>query len=68
MLAHEKQIQGYEETIAKFKKQHKENPLLSEAELGKLEKKLAELKKGLQHTLSLGAGYYLSSSCPSKSN
>jgi acetyl-CoA carboxylase carboxyl transferase subunit alpha len=52
MLAHEKQIQEYEETIAKFKEQHKNNPLLSEAELSKLEKKLAHLKKKVYSNLS----------------
>ena len=36
MLPHEKQIQEYEKTIAKFKEQHKANPLLSEAELRKM--------------------------------
>ncbi len=45
MLQHEKKIYEYEETIAKFKKQHEENPLLSNAELAKLEKKLGDLKK-----------------------
>ena len=52
MLPHEKQIQEYEETIAKFKEQHKNNPLLSEAELSKLEKKLEHLKKKLYTNLS----------------
>lgn len=52
MLAHEKQIQEYEETIAKFKKQHQANPLLTEGELLKLEKKLAELKKKIYSNLS----------------
>ena len=31
MLTHEKQIQEYEETIAKFKEQNQNNPLLSDA-------------------------------------
>ncbi len=52
MLQHEKKIYEYEETIAKFKKQHQENPLLSEAELNKLEKKLNELKKKVYSNLS----------------
>lgn len=52
MLAHEKQIQEYEETIAKFKKQHQSNPLLTESELLKLEKKLADLKKRVYSNLS----------------
>lgn len=52
MLPHEKQIQDYEETIAKFKKQHTQNPLLSEAEILKLENKLSELKKKVYKNLS----------------
>lgn len=52
MLPHEKQIQEYEETIAKFKEQHKSNPLLSEAELIKLQKKLDHLKRQVYTNLS----------------
>jgi acetyl-CoA carboxylase carboxyl transferase subunit alpha len=52
MLSHEKQIQEYEETIAKFKEQNLNNPLFSESELGKLEKKLAQLKKKVYSNLS----------------
>ena len=52
MLTHEKQIQEYEETIAKFKEQNQSNPLLSDAELVKLEKKLAQLKKKVYSNLS----------------
>ncbi len=52
MLPREKQIREYEETIAKFKKQHQENPLLSDADLLKLEKKLADLKKKIYSKLS----------------
>lgn len=52
MLPHEKQIQEYEETIAKFKEQHKSNPLLSEAELTKLQKKLDHLKRQVYTNLS----------------
>jgi len=52
MLTHEKQIQEYEETIAKFKEQNQNNPLLSDAELVKLEKKLAQLKKKVYSNLS----------------
>lgn len=52
MLQHEKKIYEYEETIAKFKQQHQENPLLSEAELNKLEKKLGDLKKKVYSNLS----------------
>lgn len=52
MLTHEKQIQEYEETIAKFKEQNQSNPLLSDAELVKLEKKLEQLKKKVYSNLS----------------
>ena len=52
MLQHEKQIQEYEETIAKFKEQNQENPLLTEAELTKLEKKLRQLKKKVYTNLT----------------
>lgn len=52
MLQHEKKIYEYEETIAKFKKQHQDNPLLSETELTKLEKKLSELKKKVYSNLT----------------
>jgi len=52
MLTHEKQIQEYEETIAKFKEQNQNNPLLSDVELVKLEKKLAQLKKKVYSNLS----------------
>lgn len=52
MLTHEKQIQEYEETIAKFKEQNQSNPLLSDAELIKLEKKLDQLKKKVYSNLS----------------
>ena len=52
MLSHEKQIQEYEETIAKFKAQHEAHPLLSEAQLANLEKKLAQLKKKVYSNLS----------------
>ena len=51
-LSHEKQIQEYEETIAKFKKQHQQNPLLSNAEISKIEKKLSELKKKVYSQLT----------------
>lgn len=52
MLAHEKQILEYEETIAKVKEQNKGNSLWSEAELQKLEKKLEQLKKKVYSTLT----------------
>jgi acetyl-CoA carboxylase carboxyl transferase subunit alpha len=50
MLEHEKQIKEYEETIAKLKEQP--NPLLSEAQLASLEKKLAQLKKKIYANLT----------------
>ena len=52
MLSHEKQIKEYEETIAKLKEQSKSNGVLSEAELTKLEKKLAQLKKKVYSNLT----------------
>jgi acetyl-CoA carboxylase carboxyl transferase subunit alpha len=45
MLAHEKQILEYEKTLAQVKEQNKENALLSDGEMAKLEKKLEKLKK-----------------------
>ena len=52
MLQHEKKIYEYEETISKLKKQQGDNPLLSSAELAKLEKKLGELKKKVYSNLT----------------
>lgn len=52
MLPHEKQILEYEETIAKLKKQNQTNPLWSNSELSKLEKKLDQLKKQVYSNLS----------------
>lgn len=52
MLPHEKQIYEYEETIAKVKAQNKNNDLLSNSELLKLEKKLDQLKKKVYANLS----------------
>ncbi|CAM0117072.1 acetyl-CoA carboxylase carboxyltransferase subunit alpha [Rhabdochlamydiaceae symbiont of Dictyostelium giganteum] len=52
MLPHEKQIQEYEDTIMQFKKQQVSNPLLSESEIGHLEKKLSELKEKTYSNLS----------------
>src|SRR5690348_3868271 len=43
MLNHEKEIQAYEETLAKLKSQ--EQPLLSGPQVAKLEKKLQQLKE-----------------------
>jgi acetyl-CoA carboxylase carboxyl transferase subunit alpha len=45
MLAHEKQIVDYEKTIDQLKEQNKSSSLWSQDELGKLEKKLLQLKK-----------------------
>lgn len=45
VLEHEKQIVEFEKTIAHFKEQNLKNPISTEAEISKLEKKLAELKK-----------------------
>src|SRR4051812_27179892 len=50
MLPHEKQIQEYENTIAKLK--GKQNPLLSDHELRELEKKLSHLKTKVYSNLS----------------
>jgi len=52
MLPHEKQIQVYEQTIAKFKEQNDASGLLTNAELAKLEKKLEQLKKKVYSNLS----------------
>jgi len=52
VLAHEKQILEYEETIAKVKEQNKGNALWSDAELQKLEKKLQQLKKKVYSSLT----------------
>ena len=53
MLPHEKQIQEYEETIAKLRStQGAQKPLLSETEIAKLEKKLSDLKKKVYKNLS----------------
>lgn len=52
MLAHEKQILEYEKTIEQLKEQNKENPLWTEDELHKLEKKLHQLKKRVYSELT----------------
>lgn len=52
MLPHERQIQEYEMTIAKFKQQAEQIPLLSEQEFRELEKKLAHLKAKVYSNLS----------------
>lgn len=52
MLPHEKKIQKYEETLAGFKKHDEDNPLLTQAEITKIEKKLLSLKRKLYSNLS----------------
>lgn len=52
MLAHEKQIKEYEETIAKLKAQSQSNGVLSDAEIAKLEQKLAKLKEKVYSNLT----------------
>lgn len=52
MLPHEKQILEYEKTIAQLKVQDKGKGLLSEEEIGKLEKKLDQLRKKVYSQLT----------------
>lgn len=52
MLAHEKQILEYENTIAQLKEQNKGNDLWSDEELLKLEIKLDQLKKRVYSNLT----------------
>ncbi len=52
MLAHEKQIKEYEETITKLKTQSQSNGVLSDSEIAKLEKKLSQLKKKVYSNLT----------------
>ncbi|NGX54828.1 MAG: Acetyl-coenzyme A carboxylase carboxyl transferase subunit alpha [Chlamydiae bacterium] len=52
VLPHEKQIIEFEKTISQFKKQNKENSLLSVDELLRLEKKLDKLKGKVYASLS----------------
>lgn len=52
MLPHEKQILDYEKTIAAVKSQNTVNSLWSDDELGKLEKKLEQLKKKVYSKLT----------------
>ncbi len=52
LLAHEKQIFEYEETIKKVREQNKNNALWSTTELKKLEDKLTQLKKKVYSNLS----------------
>lgn len=52
MLPHEKQILEYEKTIAQLKEQDKDNGLLSEEEISKLEKKLDQLRKKVYSQLT----------------
>lgn len=44
MLNHEKEIYEYEQTLLKLKEQNQNNPIWSDAEIRKLEKKLSVLK------------------------
>lgn len=50
VLAHEKQIEEYRETIERFKKQNRDNPLF-DSEISKLESKLDELKASVYSKL-----------------
>lgn len=52
MLAHEKQIAEYEETITKFREKNKKSSLMTDGELSKLEKKLGQLKKKVYSNLT----------------
>lgn len=51
-LPHEKQIVEYEKAIQQFKEQNSKNPILSVAELTKLEGKLDKLKKKIYSSLT----------------
>ena len=44
MLSHEKEIYEYEQTLLKLKENNQNNPIWSDAEIRKLEKKLSILK------------------------
>ncbi len=52
VLEHEKQIVEFEKTIMHFKEQNKRNPISTETEISKLEKKLRELKKKVYSDLT----------------
>lgn len=52
VLPHEKQIVEYEKAIQQFKEQNTKNPILSVAELDKLEKKLDKLKEKVYSSLT----------------
>ena len=52
VLEHEKQIVEFEKTIANFREQNKKNPISSDAEISKLDKKLGELKKKVYSDLT----------------
>jgi acetyl-CoA carboxylase carboxyl transferase subunit alpha len=52
MLPHEKQILEYEKTITQLKEQDKDNGLLSDEEISKLEKKLDQLRKKVYSQLT----------------
>ncbi|MDE3045148.1 MAG: acetyl-CoA carboxylase carboxyltransferase subunit alpha [Verrucomicrobiota bacterium] len=51
VLPHEKPILEYEQTLEKLKEQNKNNALWSQDELGKMEKKLEQLKKSVYSQL-----------------
>lgn len=51
VLAHEKPILEYQQTLEKLKEQNKNNALWSQEELGKMEKKLEQLKKSVYSQL-----------------
>jgi acetyl-CoA carboxylase carboxyl transferase subunit alpha len=52
MFLREKQLREYEGLLAKIKEQNKTNPILSELNLSKIEKKIEMLKKTMYTTLS----------------
>jgi acetyl-CoA carboxylase carboxyl transferase subunit alpha len=51
VLAHEKQIHEYQQTLEKLKEQNKNNALWTQGELAKMEKKLEQLKKNVYSQL-----------------
>ena len=52
ILAHEKEILEFEQTIEKFKKQNSKNSLLSNSEIEKLESKLNDFKTKIYSNLT----------------
>ena len=66
VLAHEKPILEYQQTLEKLKEQNKNNALWSQEELGKMEKKLEQLKKSVYSQLKpWGEGRHLPPSAAS---